>query len=558
MTITLKAYANCDDVHLVWDPGSAIPNCLGFAIECRRRRNGALTQSAPISNRVGFKADKPKKGEKRSSREWPFQRFSWTDHAADLGDEIEYRVVARVGTPGNLADGPASAWTGLIQLDPDCEGVRVLFNRGFVISQFVTRLLKDEGLSLAEFKGRLGDFENKVRHFLSGALREELLALLKEVRSGSKLKAYAALYELEDDELEKALVALGPRLEVVLANGSVDVAGEDQNEHARKRLNDAGIAVHDRMVSPGALGHNKFVVVCRETVAGPKPLKVLTGSTNWTRTGLCTQVNNAIIIADEHVARAYLDHWHRLRDGGSNKPNKLAKQNPSPLGPHALRPPATASVWVTPVAKGIDIEALKALVNGAQDGILFVMFNPGGEPLKTLLSRQRSGLYVRGVVNQIGTAEREEIRLVKEGPGKPFFLDVIEPEGVKAPLTEWAAEVTRNQFKSQIGYAMTHSKCMVIDPFGTKPVVVTGSHNFSKSASEKNDDNFVVIEGNRKLAEAYAVNCMMTYQHYRWRQYLQESARKGLPPFEFLNDDAAEWQKRLTSKNQVADLRFWV
>lgn len=556
MSMSIKAYANCDDVHLVWNSGAPIPNCLGFAIECRRRRNGTLTQATTISNRVGFKADMPKKGEKRSSRIWPFQRYSWTDHAADLGDEIEYRVVAQVGAPGNLADGPASPWSGIVRLDADCEGVRALFNRGFVISQFVTRLLKAEGLTLAEFKGRLGDFEDKIRQFLSGALREELLALLDEVRSGANLKAYAALYELEDDELETALTGLGPKLELVLANGSVDAPGDDQNAHARKRLTDAGITVHDRMVSPGALGHNKFVVVCRETAAGPKPLKVLTGSTNWTRTGLCTQVNNAIIIADAAVAQAYLDHWVRLRDSGSDKPSKLKSTNSSPVGPLPLSAPATAHVWLTPVAKAIDIDALKAMVNAAQHGILFVMFNPGGEPLKTLLGRQRGGLYVRGVVNQIGTAEREEIRLVKEGPGKPFFLDVIEPEGVTAPLAEWAAEVTRNQFKSQVGYAMTHSKCMVIDPFGARPIVVTGSHNFSKAASEKNDDNFVVIEGNRRLAEAFAVNCMMTYQHYRWRQYLQESARKGLTPFEFLSDDAA-WQKRLVSPAQAADLAFW-
>lgn len=105
---------------------------------------------------------------------------------------------------------------------------------------------------------------------------------------------------------------------------------------------------------------------------------------------------------------------------------------------------------------------------------------------------------------------------------------------------------------------MTHSKMLVIDPFGAKPIVVTGSHNFSGAASGINDDNFVVIEGNAKLAQAYAVNCMMTYQHYRWRQYLQESARKHLPAFEFLNDDSAAWQHRLTSKTTKADQAFWL
>jgi hypothetical protein len=41
----------------------------------------------------------------------------------------------------------------------------------------------------------------------------------------------------------------------------------------------------------------------------------------------------------------------------------------------------------------------------------------------------------------------------------------------------------------------------------------TGSHNFSSSASEGNDDNFVVIWGNHAMAEAYAAACLGTYRH---------------------------------------------
>jgi hypothetical protein len=43
-----------------------------------------------------------------------------------------------------------------------------------------------------------------------------------------------------------------------------------------------------------------FVVVCD---ANRKPLRVLTGGTNWTFTGLCTQANNGLIIDDPAVAQ---------------------------------------------------------------------------------------------------------------------------------------------------------------------------------------------------------------------------------------------------------------
>jgi len=65
---------------------------------------------------------------------------------------------------------------------------------------------------------------------------------------------------------------------------------------------------------------------------------------------------------------------------------------------------------------------------------------------------------------------------------------------------------------------------IVIDPF-TNPTVITGSHSFSASASIKNDENLLIVQGNRALAERYAVNIMATYQHYRWRAYLQRVCR---------------------------------
>ena len=48
---------------------------------------------------------------------------------------------------------------------------------------------------------------------------------------------------------------------------------------------------------------------------------------------------------------------------------------------------------------------------------------------------------------------------------------------------------------------------------------MTGSHNFSLSASEENDENFIVVRGDRARAEAYAVNIQSA-----WRQYVGRAA----------------------------------
>lgn len=76
---------------------------------------------------------------------------------------------------------------------------------------------------------------------------------------------------------------------------------------------------------------------------------------------------------------------------------------------------------------------------------------------------------------------------------------IVQPQGLNA-VGNFAAEVMRGKFLHDIGFAIVHSKVIVIDPNGDKPIVVTGSHNFSAAVSGKNDENLVIIEGNKALA----------------------------------------------------------
>lgn len=561
--IRLRAVANLDDVHLTWDPGEAIPGCLGFAIECKR----GTAKPKPISNRVGFKDDPTldKDGNpvrSRSSQDWPFQRYNWTDHAADLGHKVAYRVVARVKDAGGaLVDGPASDWTPMLELSADCgNGISAYFNRGFVLSQFMARYMKKHGLTLEDLKKKAIEIgtlvDDEARLFLGGELRKKILSLLTEVETKPKVRLHAALYELLDDELVDALAKLGARASIVLANGSVEKAGEDQNHKARKQLRDAGVEVLDRMISPKALGHNKFLVLGSETASGFKPKKVWTGSTNWTPTGLCTQLNNGILIENQDIADKFEAQFQLLARAESGFPEELVATNSIPTRDVTLGD-GTTDIWFTRLRKRIDIDELISLVKSAKQGIFYVMFQPGSEPVLTLLARQEEkDLYVRGVATRFTGAGKEKFTLLKKDP-KTYSLKTVEATGVGSSIGKWAVEGTAQGFQGAVGHAITHCKVIVIDPFGDDPIVVTGSHNFSISASEKNDENFVVIRGEKRLAEHYAVNCMQTYNHYRWRAYLAESKAEGRPPFEFLAK-TDKWQKRLTSAETKAMLRMWL
>ena len=99
----------------------------------------------------------------------------------------------------------------------------------------------------------------------------------------------------------------------------------------------------DRFISPGALGHNKFMV---RTDKDGNPLTAWTGSTNWAPTGLCTQVNNGLLIDDADVARVYLNQWHELKRAKSEFPKAFVEGNSAlKQKPEAVNADAHAS-WM--------------------------------------------------------------------------------------------------------------------------------------------------------------------------------------------------------------------
>lgn len=573
MPTKLKVYVNEDDTLLFWSIPTPITACRGFAIERRRTRQGAQPVEEVLVNRTGFAAENNTPAENqvsltRPSTEWPFQRFSWTDHEANTGDTVSYRVIPIVrNAQGALQrlETQASAWSAQRTLGPPSGAYRPFFNRGFVMSQFMARYLAENNLSLATFKQRVSDKDDTtIRHFLSGDLR---LALLEQLRMAEQNgHVYAALFELSDPELLAALAALGERAHVVLANGSVtkrkdetsaDARRRDENQKARNALTEAGVDVEvdNRFLSPGALGHNKFLV---RTDTHGKPMVAWTGSTNWAPTGLCTQVNNGLLIDDPDVARVYLDQWQRLREAASAFGKELVDANCAPATIGEDTPGTVRSiVWFTRCRKGVDLDALREEVERARDGILFLMFMPGASGLFSTVAA-RSGepnLYVRGVVSELPNGRGDEsavdVNLIDGAHHTSLHLDIIQPEGVSHPYANFAAEVTRSQFLGGVGHAIIHSKVVVIDPFSDDPSVITGSHNFSVSASSKNDENFIIVRGDRDLAEAYAVNILGAYAHYRWRAQLSQHHR----PFNGLQDNDA-WQAPMLKANR-RDLRFW-
>lgn len=550
------AYHNGDDVFVGWKPDGIIADCRGFALF--RRRNGV---EETVSTWVGFEDQEHEEGERRASTNWPIQKYQWVDYMAAPGDRLQYRVVPMIGPDKDSlrADqAHASAWTPPIRLSNRFEGaIEAYFNRGIVAAQWVSRRLGEgDDLKVKDKKLRVAieTAGDPFREYLYGPLGKRLFELLADVKK-RKLQIYAALYELDDDPLETALEKLGKRAHVVLGNGSVKEKGDDQNADARRRL--AGrIDLHDRMTSPRALAHNKFMVVCD---GNRKPRWVWTGSQNWTKTGLCTQANNSVLIDDAALAAEYRAQWDLLKGEGDSSSTALKKSNSRSRKHKVGKAPVTA--WFTPTVGRVDLDEARELIEGARQSILFLMFNPGPKDtlLNSIITHARAGaagkrLYIRGAINQDPGTTANPVELFSNANRVKADFEVVLPAAIDQP-TKWFRAELKKLSKTM---AMVHSKVVLVDPTGPDPIVLTGSHNLGPKASGTNDENLLIIRGARELAPAYATNIMSIYNQYRWRfrRQTQTPARKrwdGLV-------DRDDWQQGYLRPGGEAlrEIDFWV
>jgi phosphatidylserine/phosphatidylglycerophosphate/cardiolipin synthase-like enzyme len=557
MTIEARVFANCNETTIVWRCDAPIKDCLGFALHRETKdANGKLSETA-VQTLVGFANDaNAKPGTMQPSTTWPIQRYIWSDYFAG-GDQVRYQVVPMLGKPGALKPSDdISNWTEWVSVGTGkSKGFSAWFNRGMIASQWVARdTAKGNGSPSAVLNEDIKEPGNALREELSGQLLPALRKLLTDAKQDG-LTLYAALYELNDPELIALLKGFDQRCNLILGSGAYKAGEKDENADVRADLiASKTINVYDRLVGSPHFAHNKFLVFCD---GNGQPQKLWTGSTNWTVNGLCTQVNNGILVEDPGIAQVYLKRWQSLKAAENSYPAKLSEEGSVP-GRSQLGA-AQMTAWNAPVNGLVDLTDARRLIQGARQGVLFLMFNPGpqGTLLNDILALKEDNLYIHGVVNQDpGGAKAPILTLYNRGNTIDADPEVAVPTQIKNVMNHWFQDESRGNM------VMVHSKVILIDPFGPHPVLMTGSHNMGPKASSKNDDNLLIIENAPGLAAEYAVHIMGVFGHYKYRHNLniakQGTAQQKQQSSKWAGlESTDEWQQGYFEDAKLREINFW-
>ena len=568
---TAHAIANNDIVYLWWTYDKKIENCLGFSV--RRLVNGKSPQALPAF--VGFEPpdnEAPNDTEKHNTDDWPVQSYQWKDLFVPEETDVSYEIVPMTGTPGNMTAKEDLKLTTPPTRATDTFGpVQVFFNRGIISTQSLANKLPKgpSGAPKADsLQAHIKDSSDQIRKALSGEAVEALTSLLARARKDNG-KCYLALYELTDNFLIEQIEKTKRHIELILSNadGSKNMTGDDgkkrtvkvydkTNAATRKRLTKSlGAAFHDRLLPKGNyIGHNKFVVYVD---MDGKPRTVLTGSTNWTATGLCAQSNNVIVIDDPKVAERYLEYWNLLLEDSAEQAAPL--RNANAVDPTDIDLKGNAGkirIWFSPNTKAKqkpkkappgppDMKEVFKRIRFARDGVLFLVFNPGQPSILTEIrtiaeQRKASGkqFFVRGAISDSKVSGEFATRVYNDSILTAPNQLITGIGGIPDHFSFWQKELAK------LGHAVIHDKIVVIDPFRDDCCVITGSHNLGYKASYSNDENLVILSNNRMVAEAYAAHILDVVNHYNWRYKLVKDWKAGKKSSfnDLANDDS--WQDK--------------
>jgi phosphatidylserine/phosphatidylglycerophosphate/cardiolipin synthase-like enzyme len=464
----------------------------------------------------------PAKGETFSTRYHPIQSFQWADYSAKPGRTYTYTIVGLYGDPANLD--PRIEVTVKITTEVETGPVHsAFFNRGSVATQEYARRFLNEPPS----KAGPGAYE-----WLSRGLLEALVTFLNRASMGWSI--HGAVYEFQWAEVLAAIKRAhenGATVQVLFDNiEASDEKGDPKGPWKKNQqaIAQAGIESLCKGREHGKLMHNKFFVLSQDG----QPKAVWTGSTNLTENAIFGHSNVGHIVEDEVIAQTFLDYWHRLDqdpkvDAGYRKSNVAA--SPSPPDPWNSE---TVSVFSP---RGTNLDALDwyaRLAEGAQQG-LFMTFAFGmHENFKKVYGKDDSVLRMALLEKDWSNPKtiKKDQEDIQEIRNRPNVVVAIGNRIVTNSFDRWLTELSR--ISPGIHVYWIHTKYMLVDPLSEVPTVVTGSANFSKASTDTNDENMLVIRGNRRIADIYFGEFLRLYSHYAFREEVKrylEKMKKGTP-----------------------------
>lgn len=455
-----------------------------------------------------------------TTNQHPVQGMWWGDYSAKPAHDYTYKVVPVYGTPANpVLDDAKAVSLNVATGDPSTGVHGIYFNRGVAASQaYATKFgARPDALSATK--------RAEAMVWLSRGLHEAMLGFIT-AEASSQLVIRCAAYEFTEPAV------LGAFAQAHAAGADVQIVYHDKPGDHQSTLNEQAITaagLDPALVIPrhnAAIAHNKFIVrATRATDGTMTGQQVWTGSTNMSQGGIFGHSNVGHAVRVGAVADAYLAYWTQLAADPIAAPLKAWVSTNSPFTPstdaaagiHTVFSPRTDLAPLDWYAQSFTSTAATHItLPFGMDGRHFepaVAAMPAGGPLRFVMLNKADN-------NQNVWGQNPAIQIAVGAMGGPD------------KLSRWAKE-TLTGFNSFVEFL--HTKILLVDALGPSPSTISGSANFSEASTNANDENMLVIAGDRDVADVYFTEYMRIFQHFYarwWASHLHSThprAATGIP-----------------------------
>lgn len=542
--LTVRVIAGTRNAILAFDlQENKRQGCLGFSIQrtdcgpAEKPFSAEQRKAQWLPNMLRFPSVPLAADRKFSTTEdAPLQKFRWGDYTLEPAHTYRFKVIPRYGKTGKLETRPEFKDGVEVEItteDSNSDETAVFFNRGAAASKAFEEkfphLKEIDRESEDERKARAATLETEegkeARAWLSAGLEEAILAFLNKAEKGDAL--HAAIYEFQKPELLQGIkdaVNRGVDVKVVYhhrqKNEKDKTAAKNDDAIRAAGLDDETLAAENkasvckpRKANPqGAIMHNKFVVLLKKDGENPVPAAVWTGSTNWTDGGIYGQLNVGHAVYEKQVAEMYEAYFQLLHEDADAGTIKHAIVGISPISVRLSSEHKVTPV-LSPQSEDTMLHLYASLCENAKCLMVSAPFALSPIILGTL-SKKNDDVLRYLLLDKIGSLGKgSEVNVIEGDPDDSIAVATT----LATPLYDYQGKLLAGKESFHHAGIHIHSKIILVDPFGSDPIVVTGSANFSNNSTEVNDSNTLIIRGHTAVADIYSTEFMRMFEHYHYR-----------------------------------------
>lgn len=510
----------------------------------------------------------------------PFQKYRWLHVPGTIYEQFEknlygdytYHIYARYWDAAKKDLKPLDDNLRVdvpVKVQPFSDGpVEVGYTRSFVTSQaFVNRfgkdakvvpanissLVWDTGKTFVKKDGKIITYE-QAYEWMGFTARQKIIETLKEVLKTPGLTADMFTYDFNEPQIAKLSLELAAKGKARIISDNYITRSKDKKtgkvKEAGHGLPDApetefATLFNKKKKAPSDMvrgkfaryQHNKVIIVKKNG----KPIKVLSGSTNFSMTGICVNANHVIVFNDAKIAKLYADYfdksWTAVNTGSKFNKDAMAKKSHD----FTTKDQASINITLSPHTE----EYAGKILDGISD---FVKRKTTSSVLFSVMQMSRSGGSVMPALHEVQDRENvfsygvsdatDHVSLYKPGRKRGILVNAKQLiKELPPPLAQ----------EPHLSAHNIHHKFVVVDFNKAAARVYLGSSNLALGGEQQNGDNLICIK-DEDIATVFAIEAIRLVDHFHFRVNRANAAATKKP---LKLDTTNKWTKAYYDEKDI-------